>query len=114
MVVKKWNFFVVQYFLALIPFVGLFISIICVWSRIYKITHRKRYILLHYLIAIIPLIIMFILFCVLFFNLFVKSESPLRDVLILLTAYICYAVSALCSVYVGKWIIDRYNIKRVI
>ena len=24
MVVKKWNFFVVQYFLALIPFVGLF------------------------------------------------------------------------------------------
>lgn len=114
MVVKKWNFFVVQYLLALIPFVGLFISIICVWSRIYRITHRKRYILLHYLIAIIPLIIMFILFCVLFFNLFVKSESPLRDVLILLTAYICYAVSALSSVYVGKRIIDRYNIKRVI
>ena len=65
-------------------------------------------------IAIIPLIIMFILFCVLFFNLFVKLESPLRDVLILLTAYICDAVSALCSVYVGKRIIDRYNIKRVI
>ena len=65
-------------------------------------------------IAIIPLIIMFILFCVLFFNLFVKLESPLRDVLILLTVYICYAVSALCSVYVGKRIIDRYNIKRVI
>ena len=47
--VKKWNFFVVQYFLALIHFVGLFISLICVWSRIYKITHRKRYILLHYM-----------------------------------------------------------------
>lgn len=111
---KKWDFFVVQYFLALIPFVGLFISIICVWNRIYKITHSRKYILLHYLIAIIPLIIMFILSCVLFFNLFVKLESPLRDILILVTAYICYAVSALCSVYIGKRIIDRYNIKRVI
>lgn len=110
---KKRNFFDIQIYIALIPFVGLFVSTVCVWCKIYKITHCRKYMLLHYLLVIIPLVLMVGLFSVLYFSLIVSLNETLRNILTLVVAYICYAISSLCSVFIGKRIVYRYNEKHI-
>mgnify|MGYP005762513175 CR=1 FL=1 len=98
-----------QYFLALVPFLGIFINIGFAWYNIYKITKKRIYIFLHFLLFIVPLIIFFSIavLCIFFVN--KVNIIGLRIFLYILVSYITFLILAVASVAIERGIIERYK-----
>ena len=109
----KKDFFTIQCYISLFPFLGCIISLICTWYKIYKTTHSILPVVLHYLISIIPWVLTALLLSVLYFNFFVNLESTLRGILTFFVSYISIVMISLFLVLLGKRIINRYNKKHI-
>ena len=102
-----------QYYLSLIPFVGLFIAWITSWINIWRKTKDKKYIFLHYIIWILPLCIAggFIAVCALTFM--SNLPQPGYTICALLVSYVACLMMSLSCIAISKVLISKFDLKFV-
>lgn len=108
---KNLIFYKMQYYLSLIPFVGLFIAWITSWINIWRTTKDKKYIFLHYILCILPMCIVGGLVAICAMTFIPSLTATIRVVCGVIIGYIACLIMSVSSIFISKIIIDKYDLK---
>lgn len=106
---KKVISYKAQYYLALIPYIGLFIAWITSWVNIQRKTNNKKYIFLHFVIWIFPMCLAGGLVTVSVLTFMVNLSQLLYKICGLTVIYVASLIMSISCVGISKGIIDNYD-----